>query len=288
MEINSIQDHKINNNKYTKYLFDKLKYKNKNHNDIIREAFLRRGFMCKENGELHKGSTESDIVVFNQLINKSNRLVIKEKYYIHEFDSEIYSDDKEYQDFRYCISAFSKPFHGEIGHYGCKTDRFFRTKYGNSRPSADILDPSAALFVKTLPLAGIWTWCSCDGHHFLTEKPSQIITSPPKPAHIEFAEKWDSLWLEAIINIIKPRFDLKCHWNFGQSHFEIKAPDDIKDPYERAFLQDEDMQTIARWLMICEVNESIRAARKLCHRAKIKEQDDRFNDSVLDLNKRFG
>jgi hypothetical protein len=112
-------------------------------------------------------------------------------------------------------------------------------------PVQDALDIGIALLVKTLPLAGVVTALSCDGHGI-------------KPAYISFYFNWDRCWCQSVLSALSHN-PLHSEWEWG-NQLNIHPKNGYGD--ESVTLMLEDIQQCARRFLESEIIHKIHDARR--------------------------
>jgi hypothetical protein len=112
-------------------------------------------------------------------------------------------------------------------------------------PVQDALDIGIALLVKSLPLAGVVTALSCDGHGI-------------KPAFISFCFDWDRCWCESVFSALSFN-PLHSVWEWGKA-LKIHPKNGYGD--ESVTLMLEDIQQCARKFLESEIIHKTLIARR--------------------------
>lgn len=261
---------------------------------------LWRGLMVRPDGKLHAGSTQADHALYARILSAGvdaigtpvDEFLISTSVPTAEWpnDDPRLVENGNREAFSQALAEAPTQSSGEVGIEYRKTPAFFTAKHSPARVDVDKLDSGVALLVKTLPLVGVWSWCSCDGHHLLGRSPRKSV----KPATIDLAEVWDAFWFAGLLKVATRTVDMRCDWHLGASSRRgyrltiaarktpaAKGSDDL---FQRAFAQDSDMQVLARWFLREDVNEVVRDAKRRCHRAKPADRVRVFHDALVDLD----
>lgn len=260
---------------------------------------LWRGLLVKQDGSLHAGSTAADAELYSRMLNAGASAISQPVDDDHEGISvplEDWPEDEPQKVERDARELFSQALvsvpagsRGEACISYRTTPAFFTVEHSPARVDVADLDSGVALLVKTLPLVGVWSWCSCDGHHLLGPTPRKSV----KPATVDLAEIWDALWFAGLLKLARRAVDLQCNWQISGSNnrchrLTVAAPRSpaskgSDDLFQRAFVQDRDMQVLARWFLRDEVNEVVRAIKRRCWKTRPADRLRAFHHALVEL-----
>lgn len=227
---------------YAQFVADRLTRSSECPTDLFVRVAQRRGLMMDEARGLHPGSTADDQRFYHQL-----RAV---------FASE---EDK----LEAATAALSFEPSRDRREATADTHRrkppFFTVRYSPERPDARVLDPGVAMLVKSLPLAGVWSWCSCDGHHGLGDRPNTKV----EPARIWVADRWYEEWFNALLTFVRRRVALDCEWVVQDRVIRVEGTG-RGSSYDVAFAQDSDMIRMADLFQRSGINERVQSIKSRC------------------------
>lgn len=225
--------------------------------ELLLEALLRRGFLTYKDSEgiwLGTGSHESDIATLQLISNLEITRIDNhpDRIFKLSFDT---SRPELSRDISLAIISLGEHHIGRenggfsrTGFGNCSTrdtswKRYSKMIWGTKLPVCpatishqklvpEALDTGCALLVKSLPIAGIATFLSCDGHGIA-------------PVRIDFFFPWDLLWGKAIFDALpfKPQ---NSTW-LWENHLEIHPENGYGD--ESVTLLLEDIQEVSRQLL---------------------------------------
>lgn len=126
----------------------------------------------------------------------------------------------------------------------------YQRMHHGARTAIAPLDIGVALLVRALPLIGIGTVWSCDGH-------------ARAPARVELATRWDAIWLQLALDDIWDRcFSTfggpACRWNVDTLRAELTIRPMETGGGARLL---HDILAVAETIMVPEVHSSLRRAR---------------------------
>jgi hypothetical protein len=238
--------------------------------ELLLEALLRRGFLSYKDLEgvwLGTGSHESDIATLQLIPNLEITRIHDHPDRICKLSFDT-SRPELSQDIALAIIAlgehhlgsdhggFSRTGFGNWSTRDTSWKRYTKMIWGTKLPVCpatssiqklvpEALDSGSALLVKSLPLAGIATFLSCDGHGIA-------------PVRIDFVFPWDLLWGKAIFDA-QPFKPQNSTW-LWENRLEIHPKDGYGDQSVTLLL--EDIQQCSRQLL----------DRRTIHRLKIARQ----------------
>lgn len=231
---------------YADFLADRLAVEGRPESDLLLEVARRRGLLVDEARGLHPGSTEDDRRFFARL------------------RSAFASADSGVKATRAALSLEPGGDEGEaMARAFRRNPPFFRVRYSPARPDARLLDPGVAMLVKTLPLVGVWTWCSCDGHHGLGDRPRAAV----EPASIWLADDWYAQWFGAILALVRRHISLESEWDVRDKVIYIDGAG-AGPGHTAAFAQDSDMVRMGAFLQRRAINERVQAIKSRCRPSK--------------------
>lgn len=231
---------------YATFLSEKLSHRCKTRADLFTRVIQHRGLLADDVRGLHPGSTRDDLRLFEELKQSFAPADHREASALAALTANPQGDRREAM-----VSAYRRK------------PPFFRVRYSPARPDARLLDPGVAMLVKALPLAGVWTWCSCDGHHGLGREPRRQTEA----ARIWLADVWYEKWCLALLSFLRNRIDLHCEWQVIDGAITVDGSA-FGSAYAKAYAQDSDMIAAATFLLNSAVNGSIQAIKSRCHRSR--------------------
>ncbi len=240
-------------------------YENAATDDAAKFAWWR-GLLRKDDGALHAGSTEDDRLLYAAMLDAASEHIEQED---HGFSAAL-------------TCSPTRPS-GEVGISPRSTPAFFTVEHSPARVDARELDAGVALLVKTLPLVGVWSWSSCDGHHFLGTRPRDTVAS----VRIALASLWDALWLAGLLSLARRHIHLACDWQLKDDRFPnlvVRAPKSVVGDFPRAFTQDRDLQALGRFFLREDVNEAVRSAKRHCRNANQRRRIGRFHEALQQID----
>jgi hypothetical protein len=194
--------------------------------ELLLEALLCRGFLAYRDVDglwLGTGSHAADALVL-ELVPGLEVMEVPQHRDRYCKISPVEATSYSLEEIAWTVIALSEHHVGsEIGGFSCfglgynsKHDYTWRNYYWMSwgaqvavcpakslsqSPVQDALDIGIALLVKSLPLAGVVTKLSCDGHGI-------------KPAIVSFCFDWDACWAQAVFSALVHR-PIHSEWEWG-------------------------------------------------------------------------
>jgi hypothetical protein len=238
--------------------------------ELLLEALLRRGFLAYRDQDglwLGTGSHQSDAAVLQLVPGLASVLVHKHRDRCCEI-SFVDTDPHTSSEIARTIISLGEHHVGSdwggfscfgmgYGYWGAYTwPNYCKISFGaqvavcpaeslHQSPVQDALDIGIALLVKSLPLAGVVTALSCDGHGI-------------KPAFISFCFDWDRCWCESVFSALSHN-PLHSEWEWG-NELKIHPKNGYGD--ESVTLMLEDIQQCARRFLESEIIHKIHDARR--------------------------
>ena len=189
-----------------------------NITDMKVRLLRQRGFICRSKGAqvqlIGDCATDRDRTDFEAILERWSSFEVgvagagshKSRKLLTQFAREVWRQTKT-------INRWAgRPFSAD----------FFRTAYG-AKVDVAHLDLGIALLVKAVPLIGVTTWQSCDGHHGWQRGAPSFAS--PKRAWLECWDANHAAWLSAALVHLARSRSVSLTINASQAYSEQKGED---------------------------------------------------------------